>query len=254
MKRIDGTILIAAACMMGTMWAPAQPPPGDASPPVAQDGPNGDMPGPGRNRLVERWLQFLEREQPEEFAEMTRLREEDPEEFQRRMRSRRDRLRMRSLQDAVGAVPRLNDFLEGLPPEERQELLGELDRKLIAHLERNIASQLGRAGESERHGPGPRRQHGNAKIRDLNQEIDAMARDYREADVAQQKRIKREIRGKLEMAFDLAESNRQEQIRRAEERLGSLKETLQTRAGCREDIIAQRLEELTRPSMGKPVQ
>lgn len=229
MKRIYGIILIVAACMVGPSVAPAEPPL-DPPPPPPQHSPDGARHGPGRGRSVERWLGHMERERPEEFAEMQRLREEDPEEFQRRMRSRRDQLRQRNVQATLADIPRLNEFLAGLPEKERNDIVG----------------RLGRMYGPERRGQHPDRgPDRNPKVREFTREIDALAAQYREADKPQRKQLKQEIRQRLEASFDLAESDRQEHIQRAEERLETLKDSLRTRSENREEIIARRLEEMT---------
>ena len=79
MKRIIMiTILISTVILSGTILA--QPPMG-FQPPPPDAGPEMGEPPPHHTPPVDRWMQFLQQKDPEEFERLSTLRKDDPEAF-----------------------------------------------------------------------------------------------------------------------------------------------------------------------------
>ncbi len=76
-------------------------------------------------RLGMRWLQELEASDPEEFAALQALREEDPQAFMERIRAYMQQQRRNAL---LERHPAFKKFLESLPDEERKALESDLFR------------------------------------------------------------------------------------------------------------------------------
>jgi hypothetical protein len=94
-----------------------------------------------------------------------------------------------------------------------------------------------------RHGPPPPL---NPEIVKLEKETMEISRGYRETtDEAQKTQIRKDLRGKLEVLFELREKDRQELIRRIETDLARLKKSVDERRNHRDQIIERRLQELT---------
>jgi hypothetical protein len=93
------------------------PPYGGAEPP-----PDAQNPPPGGNvarRPSEHWLEAIRRNNPEEHRRLERLRTESPDAFAAELRKR---IQARSVERLLEQSPRLREFLNTLPPEERESL------------------------------------------------------------------------------------------------------------------------------------
>lgn len=86
----------------------------------------------------------------------------------------------------------------------------------------------------------------NPEIIRLEQEVMDISKTCREAtDDGQKEQIRKNLRQKLEVLFDLRETERQQHIRRIEADLINLKKSVDERQSKREQIIDQRLQQLT---------
>jgi hypothetical protein len=86
----------------------------------------------------------------------------------------------------------------------------------------------------------------NPEIMKSEKEAMDISMTYRQTtDAAQKELIRKDLRQKLEVLFDLREKDRQEHIRRIEVDLANLKKSVDQRQKNREQIIDRRLQELT---------
>jgi hypothetical protein len=83
------------------------------------------------------------------------------------------------------------------------------------------------------------------RIRELEAESRSLGRDYRDASGAAKAETLKELRTVVEELFDLREKERQREIEKLEERLQSLKSTLDTRKKNKDKIVSHRVDELT---------
>ena len=194
----------------------------------------------GRPAAIDRWLQKLQQENPEEFAALQKLRKEDPMAFRRAMH---ERLLKQRLKDAVEEYPQLQQAFMSMPEEERMEALKKLT--FIAGPPGMRHGGQGPKGQQGgmRGGPGPER---DSATRQLEDQSGALARAYREAsDPAEKEKILADLRGKLEQIFDAREQERLQHIDRAEKEMARLKEMLENRRARKAEIIDRRLKDLT---------
>lgn len=196
------------------------PPPLLEAPPPS-GGPD-PAPPPGGGHSVDRWMNRLEKRNPDEFRRYQDMRLRDPEGFRRELAGRLGRER---LQKAVQAHPRLQAFLESLPEQERVEIL----------------ISLGRALRPE--GPPP---PDEGPIETGQGEIARLAREFQTTtDPAQRERIRADLKARLGALFDAREQRRTEHIQRIQAELARLQGMLESRRGNRDEIIERRLQELT---------
>ena len=86
----------------------------------------------------------------------------------------------------------------------------------------------------------------NPEVMKLENEMMDISKTYRQTtDATQKEQIRKDLRQKLEVLFDLREKDRQEHIRRIEADLADLKKSVDQRQSNREQIIDRRLQELT---------
>jgi hypothetical protein len=89
---------------------------------VAEPPADVQPPPPGGNtarRPSEHWLEAIRKKDPGEHRRLDRLRTESPDEFASELRKR---IRARSVERLLEQNPRLREFLNTLPPEERESL------------------------------------------------------------------------------------------------------------------------------------
>lgn len=86
----------------------------------------------------------------------------------------------------------------------------------------------------------------DASKKQMEAEIDVelVLLKYKNADEAQQQKMRSELGNALGRLFDIRESYKQEEIKNLEKRLQELKESLNTRKQNRENIVNRRLKEL----------
>ncbi|MBP7830516.1 MAG: hypothetical protein KA248_11415 [Kiritimatiellae bacterium] len=206
--------------------AGAQEPDEELPPPAMEEPPPGELappPPPAEGRPVDRWMERLERRNPEEYRRYQDMRHRDPEGFRRELAGRLGRER---LQKALQAHPRLQAFLESLPEEERADIL----------------LALGRALRPE----GPPPPHDEGPVQAGQGEIAKLAREFRTAsDPAQREQIRADLKARLGELFDAREQRRREHIQRIQAEMTRLQGMLESRRASREEIIERRLQELT---------
>ncbi len=83
------------------------------------------------------------------------------------------------------------------------------------------------------------------RIRELEGESRSLGRDYQDASGAEKAERLKELRTVVKELFDLREKERQREIEKLEERLQSLKSTLETRRENKDKIVSHRVDELT---------
>ena len=83
------------------------------------------------------------------------------------------------------------------------------------------------------------------KIDELELHTKAMGIQYQQANQDNKQKLKREMRTKLGILFDMKEKQREMEVKMLEKELAQLKESLVVRKKNKDDIILRRLSELT---------
>lgn len=209
----------------------AQPPPPDSAPDATAwedtappPPPPGDGPGTGQGDVrrehppLQRFMEVLREQNPEEFDRLKKLREEDPEAFRRELHQRLQKERDRRGLQAGRAM-------EQQPPEDR----GRMGHHLQAG------------------GPGPEGMNVRSPETDrLEQKSRELAQAYRVAtDEVEKARLQAELKANLAESFDAREKLRHERFAQMENRIKKIRELMEQRQAQREEIINRRLKELT---------
>jgi hypothetical protein len=82
------------------------------------------------------------------------------------------------------------------------------------------------------------------KERDLETKVDALADEFRRAEGEKKEKIKTELRENLTKQFELRQDRRRKELKRLEEGLKRMNETIERRDKAREQIINRHLSEL----------
>jgi hypothetical protein len=218
-------VFLLTTLVVAPAFVCAQEPPDGPAPDEALGEPGPDR-GPGHGgAMVERWLERLREKDPEEFGRLQKLREKDPEAFRKHLhQTLREERAMAALRD----FPKLHEFVQTLPPDEREQILRRLSPP---------------GGGDGPHGFQPRM---NPEIRNLDQKTLELSRAYRgTTDAAHKEKIRTDLKEKLGALFDLRERERQAHVERIESDLVNLKNSITDRRAHREEIVERRLVELT---------
>ncbi|HOW97572.1 MAG TPA: hypothetical protein P5567_06540 [Kiritimatiellia bacterium] len=203
----------------------------EASPPPPEAPDLAEPPGPppGEAGPVDRWMERLEKRNPDEYLRYREMREKDPEGFRRELAGRLGRER---LQTVMNAHPRLRVFLDSLPESERMDVLQALGRAL-------------RPG-------GPPHEPNAGELRPLHEEVARLAREYRQStDQAQREQRRADLKLKLGELFDAREQGRADHIARIQAEVAKLQQALDSRRAQRDEIVERRLQELTADESSK---
>ena len=220
----------------GRFQAAAQPPnlpmefldnePEDPPPPGSPLPPDPVFDDHGAAGPVDRWMEGLEKRDPESFGRFQRLRLQDPAGFRREIAGR---LRREHVRAGMAAHPRIREFLMNLPEEERQEIMAALARVLAPR------------GEGRSRAPPP-----SPELDALQADVKRLARAFREAkDEPAREAARSELRDKLAVLFDAREQGRALHIRHIESELAALQQMLESRRTNRQENIERRLNDLT---------
>ena len=185
-------------------------------------GPGGDA------RYVEMWMEQLKQRNPAEFERVRRLREENPEEFRKHLRAKLADLRGKG---GLSERPAIQRLLKDLPDEDREWLVQRIQGG-------GFGGELAgfRSMSDFRGGFPPEMERGEMKARELLMKT-------RAASGAEREELKKELRSEMLRIFDLREKARTEQLRQAEEQVAKIRKQLEERAGRRDQIIEEKLEE-----------
>jgi len=82
------------------------------------------------------------------------------------------------------------------------------------------------------------------KQKELEINVEIYALKYKNADNANQQKIKSDLQTALNQLFDIRESQKQDEVKQLEKRLQELKESLQTRKQNKNEIVQRRIQEL----------
>ncbi len=229
---------------------------GNAPPPPAEPGkaPPGAFRGPGErgerrgpmtgNPMVERWLQRLQHEQPEEHARLVGLRDGNPEEFHREMRRR---LRAEISRKIEQEHPAVYQAIQGLPEEEREWLV----------------SRVYGFGSDERGGPrgpgpgieggGPPRGPWSNRPDDSEAEVRRLAQSFHQAgSEGEREQIRQTMRRHLAQSFKTKHEERQRELQQMMDKLQEARKFLDERERSQDAIIDRRVEELLSPRPAGP--
>lgn len=221
MKKL--TVLLALTAAL----AQAQPPPDAMAPepapwearqmPPPREGPPPEGPGPGDQGgdrpPLQRFLEILRQQNPQEFDRLKNLRESDPAAFRKELHERLQQEREK----------------RGLPGGPGDDLREHMGRRIMEG------------------GPGPEGMNVRSpEIDRLEKASRDLAQSYRNATgEAEKARLQAELKQNLEQAFDLREQLRRERFQQMEARVRKVREMMDQRQAQRDAIINRRLQELT---------
>jgi hypothetical protein len=230
MKRLALYITVLATALSAARAQEDLPPPpfldhGEFRPPPARHrgdrGGRGDR--PGKRRPMEQWFDHLARQNPEEFQRLQELQREDPAAFRAEMATRLQRERLR---ENMRDMPRAREFVANLPPEEREQLLNRLAE---AGLEPRLQGERKMSPELQK----------------LQREAQHLVKAYGSADEAERSGIRMRLRENVGAQFDLREKRRADEVAKMAKRLKKLQQSLEQRGKRRDEIVEQRVRELT---------
>ncbi len=168
--------------------------------------PHGNSPAFTRGPFVEKYLDLLERKNPQDYAYLKDLMEREPEAFHRELRRRlREQRRDRNLHPE-----------KWLPHESKTHRPDRAD---------------GNPAEDptwKRH----------------RKELDELVLQHNEAELHQQPAIKKALRAELEKRFHIRQKARRENVERIQKELDRIKKVLHKREKEKDLIIDRRLEKL----------
>ncbi len=181
------------------------------APTVFADGPSATAPSAPTNapagrppRAVERLLEAIRQQRPDEYDRLLRLRRDNPARFQEELRRRFDEsARRRGLATNAAPVAEPAPAVAGPAPTDVEERVAEIMREVI-----RLAEEYPRAPSSERN--------------------------------AQRERI----RNLVAAAFDLREQDRVRRVQRLRQELDRLKEELDQRRRNRDAIVDRKVAEI----------
>jgi hypothetical protein len=239
--------LIAACGMICVLRTGAQPPvgpaqssgPGDAtnSPQRAHSFHRGG--GQNEGEYIDKWLETVKQRNPDEFARMKKLRDENPEEFRRQLHQKLQDMRMKggSLRDH----PQVMDALKNLPPEERDWAMQRLQPMPPGGSFSSGAGGMGfdRGGMPDfRHISTPEIARGEEKSRDL-------VKKFHDAKTEVEKQeIKKTLRDAVASTYDLREKARADQFGQIEEKIAKIRKQINEHGTKRDEIIDARVKEM----------
>ncbi len=202
-------------------------------------------------RPVDRLLEYVRRNHPEDYERLSTLRRENPEAFQQELRRRfeeaSNRFReqgpdprrtnaWRRAEGGPGPRPMVPDGLEARRPAPPAHAEGD-GRK----------AQPGSAAERTEKAPprtaGKHAPFGSAMAEQMER-VKGLVDEYHRAKGEARDPIRRRIREQIGQAYELRERDRANRIRQMEEELARLKKEIEERRGLREQIIDRKVDEL----------
>lgn len=170
----------------------------------------------GQTDPINRLLNHIEQQDPEQARELRELRENDPAAFREALHERLNRVR------------------ERIQAAEPDRLTRDRQRK---------------PEESGREGPRARRPHqeGDVDVRRHDVEIRNLVQQYREATTDEQREeLRKALKDEVTTRFDQREDARRIQLEQLKQSVERLRAVLEERAEQREELIDQRVESLLR--------
>jgi len=219
--RMSFFIVLLVACW--TMPASAQPErqQNDSFFPGMQKG----RPGGSPHRYTEKFLERIKEQNPEEYARLIKLKDNDPQAFHEELTNRLFESRIKR---CFQVHPGLNDYFRSLPPEEQQRI---------------TRTFFGSPRYGDRYGK-RQRSHGNKKT---SEKLKKLVKKYKQAETAEdQEQLKAKIIEELEKEFNRRSRQRKKDVTRLEKQLLHFKEKLELREENRDAILLRRFDELTR--------
>lgn len=186
--------------------------------------PRGERSAERAGQYVDRLMETIRAENPEEFKRLTKMREQDPEQF--RLELRRKLIELRRARGEEGHGPRRPRPDAGSDEPGDRPPRGERP------------TPDGPEGPGEKH-PAPWAEW---------QELRELAQQHREAEAPRQKeRLERAIRTKIGELHERRQQERRARIERFEQELERMKSDLQRLDEERDTLIERRFQELIRP-------
>ncbi len=225
MKTILALALIglAAAGAAGAADAPPVPRPDAADNPQSPEteAPDSARRGPRGNRPIERWLELMRQREPEQVAELERLRVEDPEAFGEALRARLAEMRERhAAESPAGRDPAR---ARGVPPIRPRRV--------------DPADAPPAPTDRRRREPDPARE----RLRDLEGRLrDLGARYAASADPAERTRIRAAVGELLAESFALRQDLHRRHLDRLEAEIVRLRAAIDENEARREEILGER--------------
>ncbi len=180
---------------------------------------------------VERWMNYLRTSRPEEYGQLTRLREENPEAFRAEVRERMQQLRTNA---------------ESRNPAREPDRVVENRAARADRGERRVAVPPGAAapqGDAAR--PKPAKPPVDPATERHLAELRRLAEAYRKADSDEARRtIEAQIRAQVAEAHDKRERARADRIAQLENEIARMRTEMDKRVANRDRIIARRVDEV----------
>lgn len=187
---------------------------------------NDRRPPPDHGSYVERWLERLKTDNPEEYERLTTLREEDPRAFHDELRER-VKQKMRETFNT-----RRNERQGGKP--HADEARGPNDQN----------PHGGRRGGGRR----PFMEQ-TPEMQELEQEARRLGEQLRSVEGDEQAAVRDRLRSVIGKLFDARESQRREQLQRMRDDLDRFQSMIEKRSANREQIIDNYMEQLAHPEL-----
>jgi len=108
--------ITAALLLLFPLPAAAEPVSGDLTPP-----PRGTV----HRRPADHWIESIRKDNPAEYKRLKQLRDKEPDAFNAELRHR---IQARAMERLLERIPRLREFLDSLPSDERESILHSLLR------------------------------------------------------------------------------------------------------------------------------
>jgi hypothetical protein len=169
-------------------------------------------------------MKEMEQRDPEEFARLRRLHDENPEAFREALREKVQKGRMASI---GRRFPHLAEVIQSLPPEERNWLVERLDHGPFSGP------------------PGERFSKRDEELDRLERRSSELAGAWRAADSEPRKaELRAELGRTLSAAFDRREALQAKDLEAMERRLDAIRRACDERRANREKVIESRITEL----------
>lgn len=221
----------------------------------AQDRANAFTNGLRDGVALERLLEYVKKNNPEEFERLTRLRRENPAEFREILRNKfQEASEIRRKSQEAGRphadTPRTDrdrpDAWKSDRPRTdvaRDRPAAETDRSRESTDRMHNGARMTTSGSSHEFG----RMHGgevSPEYRETTELVRKMADEYRSAEQPKREAIEKRIHEKVEHLYDLRERERAAQLERMEKELARLRAELDGRKELRGKIIDRRVDEI----------
>ncbi len=204
---------------------------------------------PDGTRPVDRLLEYVRKNHPDEYERLITLRRENPEAFQQSLRRRFEEASTR-FREPGGDPRRTNAWRrseggETVRPPASEGMEGR--RPAVQPDRPEGEKRWNAAGEkTERAAPKSAGKHGPAEpvVAESMERVKEMTDEYHRARGEPKEQVRRRIREQIAQTYELRERDRAARIRKMEEELVRLKGEIEERRGHRDQIIDRKVAEV----------